>query len=101
MQTEIVKILALLTYNPNAPTTVVDEILYAACYGHTEIVKTLAPLIASPDAPKIFGDMYSNLFGSRIWWLYRYGQILGFQVQSPIMQTFEDSANLSTLRNKF
>ena len=50
--TEIVKILAPLTDNPNAP----DEngrtpIHWAAYYGHTEIVKILAPLTDNPNAP--------------------------------------------------
>ena len=55
--TEIVKILAPLTNNPNAP----DEhgktpIYWAAHEGHTEIVKILAPLTANPNAPNKNGD---------------------------------------------
>ena len=56
-QTEIVKILAPLTYNPNAPlTTVIPAIQYAAMHGNTEIVKNLAPLTTNPNAPDIDGD---------------------------------------------
>ena len=54
--TEIVKILAPLTDNPNAP----DEdgrtpIFWAAFKGNTEIVKILAPLTNHPSAPDIYG----------------------------------------------
>ena len=50
--TKIVKVLAPLTENPNAP----DEIGYtpihwAAFMGHTEIIKILAPLTDNPNAP--------------------------------------------------
>ena len=42
---EIVKILAPLTDNPNAPNKIGDTPIYlAACNGHTEIVKILVPL---------------------------------------------------------
>ena len=54
--TEIVKILAPLTDNPNAPNnTGWTPIYWAACYGHTEIVKVLAPLTDNPNAPDKFG----------------------------------------------
>ena len=50
--TEIIKILAPLTDNPNAPTeTGWTPIHEAACYGQTEIVKILAPLTNNPNAP--------------------------------------------------
>ena len=54
--TEIVKILAPLTDNPNAE----DEngrtpIYLAACDGNTEIVKILAPLTDNPNAPNNIG----------------------------------------------
>ena len=54
---EIVKILAPLTENPNAPyifgQTPVNQ---AACNGHTEIVKFLAPLADNPNAPAENGE---------------------------------------------
>ena len=54
--TEIVKILAPLTENPNAPNkNGWTPIYWAACYGHTEIVKVLAPLTDNPNAPSKFG----------------------------------------------
>ena len=54
---QIVKILAPLTDNPNAP----DEegttpIYWAACHGHTEIVKILAALTDNPNASAEDGD---------------------------------------------
>ena len=49
---EIVKILAPLTDNPNAPVKLGKTPIYwAACKGYTEIVKILAPLTDSPNAP--------------------------------------------------
>ena len=51
--TEIVKILASLTDNPNAPDKYGvggTPIHRAALYGHTEIVKILAPLTNNPNA---------------------------------------------------
>ena len=51
--TEIVKFLAPLTDNPNAPNKYGWTPLYwAAYYGYTEIVKTLAPLTDNPNAPE-------------------------------------------------
>ena len=57
---EIVKILAPLTVNPNAPP-VSDgfgrtPIYWAAYNGHTEIVKFLAPLTDNPNVPNRCGD---------------------------------------------
>ena len=50
--TEIIKILAPLTDNPNAPTETGWTPMHgAAYYGHTEIVKILAPLTDNPNAP--------------------------------------------------
>jgi len=50
--TEIIKILAPLTDNPNAPTETGRTPLHqAALYGHTEIVKILAPLTNNPNPP--------------------------------------------------
>ena len=50
--TEIVKILAPLTDNPNAPNNDgYTPIYWAALMGHTEIVKILAPLTDNPNAP--------------------------------------------------
>ena len=50
--TEIVKILAPLTDNPNAPDTFGDiPIIVAAANGLTEIVKILASLSDNPNAP--------------------------------------------------
>ena len=49
---EIVKILAPLTDNPNAPDKCGNTPIYrSAYYGHTEIVKILAPLTDNPNAP--------------------------------------------------
>ena len=49
---EIVKILAALTDNPNAPNQWGDTPIYWAAHnGHTEIVKILAPLTDDPNAP--------------------------------------------------
>ena len=54
---EIVKILAALTDNPNAPNQWGDTpIFWAAHNGHTEIVKTMAPLTDNPNAPNQWGD---------------------------------------------
>ena len=50
--TEIVKILAPLTDNPNSPTKWGDTPIYlAASNGHTEIVKILAPLTNNHNVP--------------------------------------------------
>ena len=50
--TEIVKILAPLTDNPNAPDKVGETPIYWAAYnGHMEIVKILALLIDDPNTP--------------------------------------------------
>ena len=50
--TEIVKILAPLTENPNAPDrNGYTPIICAAHNGHTEIVKILVPLTDNPNAP--------------------------------------------------
>ena len=54
---EIVKILAPLTDNPNAPNNNGDTPIYwAAQKGHTEIVKILAPLTDNPNAPNDDGE---------------------------------------------
>ena len=53
----IVKILAPLTDNPNAPNIFgLTPIYRAAIYGHAEIVKILAPLTDNPNAPEIAGQ---------------------------------------------
>ena len=59
----IVKILALLTNNPNTPDPNAfnnkygdNPILRAASYGHTEVVKILAPLTDTPNVPNIDGE---------------------------------------------
>ena len=50
--TEIIKILAPLTGNPNAPDKHGRIPIYTAAQnGHTEIVKILAPLSDNPNAP--------------------------------------------------
>ena len=50
--TEIVKVLAPLTNNPNAPNEVgITPIYKAAAWGYTEIVEILAPLADFPNAP--------------------------------------------------
>ena len=65
--TEIVKILAPLSDNPNGPNEVeITPIFYAAMFRHPEIVKILAPLTG-----------YSNSQGSITEWAYRNGQNLG------------------------
>ena len=52
----IVKILAPLTDNPNAPNIFgLTPIYRAACMGQTEIVKILAPLTDNPYAPNEYG----------------------------------------------
>ena len=54
--TEIVKILAPLTENPNAPDRDgYTPIYWAACNGHIEIVKILATLADNPNAPNNYG----------------------------------------------
>ena len=54
--TEIVKILAPLTDNPNAPNTAGETPIHnAACNGHAEIIKILAPLTVNPNAPDNIG----------------------------------------------
>ena len=51
--TEVVKILAPLTDNPNAPIeNGTTAIYWATSDGHTEIVKILAPLTDNPNAPE-------------------------------------------------
>ena len=70
--TEIVKILAPLTENPNALTVNPNSpningstpIYWAACYGHTEIVKILAPLTDNPNASYNYGR--TPIFGAAI-----------------------------------
>ena len=58
---EIVKILAPLTDNPNAPDKFGRTPIHgAAQYGHTEIFKILAPLTDNPNAPDKFGDTPSK-----------------------------------------
>ena len=52
---EIVKILAPLTDNPNAPNKWGYTIHNAAHNGQTEIVKILAPLTDNPNAPNKWG----------------------------------------------
>ena len=55
--TEIVKILAPLTDNPNAPNEDGETPIYcAARKGYTEIVKFLAPLTDNPNAPDVWGN---------------------------------------------
>ena len=55
--TEIVKILAPLTDNPNAPNKDGNTpIHWAARNRHTEIVKILAPLTNNPNAPNNDGE---------------------------------------------
>ena len=55
--TEIVKVLAPLADNPNAPKNDGETPIYRAAYhGHTKIVKILAPLTANPNAPDDYGN---------------------------------------------
>ena len=55
--TDIVKILAPLTDNPNAPDENGDTPIHgAASKGHTEIVKFLAPLTDDPNVSNNWGD---------------------------------------------
>ena len=55
--TEIIKILAPLTYNSNAQDEYGDTPIYKAAYfGYTEIVKILALLTDNPNAPNKTGD---------------------------------------------
>ena len=54
--TEIVKVLAPLTENPNAPNeNGVTPIHRAAYHGYSEIVKILVPLTDNPNAPDVNG----------------------------------------------
>ena len=54
---EIVKILAPLTDNPNAPNKYGETpIQWAALMGYTEIVKILVPLTDNPNAPDRYGQ---------------------------------------------
>ena len=65
--TEIVKILAPLTDNPNAPNeNGHTPINWAAQNGHTEIIIILAPLIDNPNAPENLGT---------IQYIYSYGKL--------------------------
>ena len=53
---EMLKILAPLTNNPNAPMNNGDTPIHVAAFnGHTEIVKILAPLTDNPNAPNMDG----------------------------------------------
>ena len=55
--TEIVKILAPLTDNPNAPDRYGETpIFQAAKFGFTEIVQILAPLSDNHNAPNTMGE---------------------------------------------
>ena len=55
--TEIVKILAPLTDNPNAPDKYGRTPIHSSAdNGHTEIVKILAPLTETPNTPDEHGD---------------------------------------------
>ena len=55
--TEIVKILAPLTDNPNAPDNVGWTPIHSAAFkGHTEIVKILLPFTDNPNAPNKYGE---------------------------------------------
>ena len=60
--TEIVKFLASLTKNPNAPNKYGNTPIHeAAIKSHTEIVKFLAPLTDNPNAPDYYGITPSSL----------------------------------------
>ena len=75
---EIVKILAPLTDNPNAPNKDGNTpIHYAAYYGHTEIVKILAPLTDNPNAPYKDG-------ATPIYWAVRNGHTEIVQILAPL-----------------
>ena len=55
--TEIVKILAPLTDNPNAPDDNGNTPIHNAAFnGHTKIVNILAPLTDNPNVLNIYGD---------------------------------------------
>ena len=55
-ETQIVKILAPLMTNSNAPDTYGrTPVYFAAQNGHTEMVKTLVPLTDNPNAPNNYG----------------------------------------------
>ena len=61
--TEIVKILAPLSDNPNANNNGTTPIHDAALNRHTSIFKILVPLTENPNAPNKWGK-YSNIFWS-------------------------------------
>ena len=68
--TEIVKILAPLTNNPNVPDkSGKTPIYYAVRYGYTEIVKILAPLTDNPNARNKYGNtpIYTAAYWEH-WW---------------------------------
>ena len=76
--TKVVKILAPLTYNPNAPNIYAGTpIYYAAFYGHTEIVKILVPLTDNPNAPDEYG-------ATPIFWAAFYGYIEIVKILVPL-----------------
>ena len=59
---EIVKILAPLTDNPNAPNQYGSTPIYWAAHnGHTEIVKFLIPLADNPNTPNNNGKTPSSV----------------------------------------
>ena len=64
---EIVKILAPLVDNPNAPNENGDTpIHWAAHHGHAEIVKILVHLVDNPNAPNKNGDTPINWAARRV-----------------------------------
>ena len=76
--TEIVKILAPLTGDPNAPTKYGNTpIHWAAKNGYTEIVKILAPLTDNPNAPNVDGK-------TPIYWAEHYGYTEIVKILAPL-----------------
>ena len=81
---DIIKILAPLTENLNAPDEFGDTpIFWAVQNGHTEIVKILAPLTENPNTPDRFGD-------TLIYVAVQYGQIEIVKILVP----FTDNLNV-------
>ena len=83
----IVKIIAPLSENPNAPDDHEETPIFrAACKGHSEIVKILAPLTGNPNAPKNDGS-------TPIYWAAVWGHTEIVKILAPLTDTPNASNN--------